>query len=62
MVQTNTAVLLAFSTNSGGGCSRSEAENQVQGLPVLARSSGSKKLPQIVLSPDIVSASLPAVM
>lgn len=48
MVQTNTTVLLAFNMNTGGECSRSEAENQVQGLTVLIKSSGDKKLPQII--------------
>lgn len=47
MVQTNTTVLLAFSVNTGGECSRSEVENQVQGLG-LAKSSDNKNLPQML--------------
>jgi len=60
MVQTNTMVLLAFSVNTGGGCSRSEAEIQVQGLAVLAKSGGNKKniTPSLLLSSCIISASL----
>lgn len=47
MVQTNTMGLLALGINTGGECLRSEAENQVQHLAVLAKSNSNKNLPKM---------------